>query len=38
MLTFETERTLVAHAAAVLKGRALPPVAATDAASVEGPS
>ena len=28
MLTFETERTLVAHAAAVLKGRAAPPVGA----------
>ena len=38
MLTFETERTLVAHAAAVLKGRAAPPVGTADAASAEGPS
>ena len=38
MLTFETERTLVAHAAAVLKGRAAPPVGTVDAASAESPS
>ena len=37
-LTFETERTLVAQAAAVLRGRAVPSAGATEAAHSEGSS